>query len=234
MKERSQKPWTVEFEQVCHQHTGRGHGPRDFRDGPGGPLGPPPWLAQMFGPKWGRPGGSPRAQARRGDVRTAILDVLSSSSEPLNGYQIIQQVAERTNGAWKPSPGSVYPTIASLQDEGLVEDSPLGRKSLQLTAEGRAHVAANAASIAEMWKTFDQVSGSDDSLDLRQVIAQTVGAIIQVATHGTADQRDKAVEILAETRRRLYELLADGPAAPGDADDDANTGSGTDSPGSEQ
>jgi len=128
---------------------------------------------------------------------------------------VIQQIADRSQGAWKPSPGSVYPTIAQLQDEGLVEDSPAGRKTLQLTEAGRDHVRDQADELAAVWQPFDE-EGPDDAADLRQVIGQTVGAIIQVASTGTPDQRDKAVEILADTRRRLYGLLAEGPD---DADD---------------
>src|SRR5689334_18334171 len=81
---------------------GRGHGRREFGGPPWG--GPPPWVAQMFGPQWGGPGGRGprRARVRRGDVRGAILDVLAATTEPLNGYQVIQQIAERSNGAWKP------------------------------------------------------------------------------------------------------------------------------------
>jgi DNA-binding PadR family transcriptional regulator len=188
--------------------------------------GPPPWVTQMFGPQWAGPGGGRggrgRPRARRGDVRTAILDVLAASPEPINGYQVIQQIAERSNGMWKPSPGSVYPTIAQLQDEGLVEDAPTGRKTLQLTDTGRERVEAHADDIAAMWRTFDDDGAEDGSSDLRQVIGQTVGAIIQVASTGTPDQRDKAVQILADTRRRLYGLLAEGPDADADADQDAD------------
>jgi DNA-binding PadR family transcriptional regulator len=168
----------------------------------------------MFGPQWaghtGGRGSRGRARVRRGDVRSAILEVLAAAPEPINGYQVIQQIAERSQGAWKPSPGSVYPTIAQLQDEGLVEDSPTGRKTLQLTDAGREHVRDHADELAAVWQPFDEES-PDDAADLRQVIGQTVGAIIQVVSTGTPDQRDKAVEILADTRRRLYGLLAEGP-----------------------
>ena len=217
MNRSTNNPWAAEFEAVRRQrgHGGRGHGRHNFGPGWGGPMsGPPPWVAQMFGPQWGGAsgsrGGRGRARVRRGDVRSAILDVLANASEPLNGYQVIQQIAERSQGAWKPSPGSVYPTIAQLQDEGLVEDAPSGRKTLQLTDAGREHVQTNADDLAAVWQPFDE-EGPEDSADLRQVIGQTVGAIIQVASTGTPDQRDKAVEILADTRRRLYGLLAEGP-----------------------
>jgi DNA-binding PadR family transcriptional regulator len=202
---RNDNPWAAEFEAVRRQRSrGRGHSRHTSGPGWGGPMGPPPWVAQMFGPQWaghgGSRGGRGRARVRRGDVRSAILDVLAASAEPINGYQVIQQIADRSSGAWKPSPGSVYPTIAQLQDEGLVEDSPIGRKTMQLTDAGREYVAGHAEELAAVWQPFDE-EGPEDAADLRQVIGQTVGAIIQVASTGTPDQRDKAVAILAETRR---------------------------------
>jgi DNA-binding PadR family transcriptional regulator len=228
MYNRSDNPWVAEFEAVRRQRgRGRGHGrhPGGGMGGWAGPMGPPPWVAQMFGPQWaghsGGRGGRGRARVRRGDVRSAILDVLATSPEPINGYQVIQQIADRTEGAWKPSPGSVYPTIAWLQDEGFVEDAPTGRKALRLTDSGRQYVADHADELAAIWRSFEN-DVPEDSADLRQVIGQTVGAIVQVASTGTPDQREKAVAILAETRRKLYGLLAEGPDA------DFDTGSDTD------
>jgi DNA-binding PadR family transcriptional regulator len=176
--------------------------------------GPPPWVAQMFGPDFGGPGGrgGRRQRARRGDVRSAILDVLAGAGEQaFNGYQVIQEIAERTEGAWKPSPGSVYPTVAQLQDEGLVEDAPTGRKAIQLTAEGRTYVEEHAEEMAAVWAPFAEQADDSESVDFKRVIGQTIGAIVQVASTGTPDQREKAIEILADTRRRLYGLLAEGP-----------------------
>jgi DNA-binding PadR family transcriptional regulator len=179
--------------------------------------GPPPWLAQMFGPglggdsPGGRGGGRGRPRVRRGDVRSAILDVLHTSEEPMNGYQVIQQIAERTDGVWKPSPGSVYPTIAQLEDEGLVEDAPTGRKAVRLTTVGTAYVEEHPEEMAAVWAPFAEEPDDQEALDFKQVIGQTVGAIVQVATTGTPDQREKAIEILGDTRRRLYGLLAEGP-----------------------
>ena len=210
----------IDFEQVRRQRShGRGRGRTEYWGGPmGGPgFGPPPWVGQMFGPQWGGPGGGRgrgRARVRRGDVRSAILSVLADASEPVNGYQVIQQIAERTHDAWKPSPGSVYPTMAQLADEGLIEDAPAGRKTVQLTKAGFAHVTEKAEELAAVWRVFDEDSTEDDGHhDLRQVIKQTVGAIVQVASTGTPAQQDRAVEILAETRRKLYGLLAEGPEA---------------------
>jgi len=221
MNNRNKNQWTAEFgaaqfEAVRRQRGhGRSHSREDGGFGWGGPAGgPPPWVGQMFGPQWGGPSGrgGRRSRVRRGDVRPAILDVLGAAEEPLNGYQVIQQIADRSQGGWKPSPGSVYPTIAQLVDEGLVEDAPTGRKTLRLTETGRAYLADNVEEIAAVWAPFDEVS-EDGHADLRQVIKQTVGAIVQVATAGTPAQQAKAVEILADTRRKLYGLLAEGPEA---------------------
>ena len=91
---------------------------------------------------------------RRGDVRAAILDVLAV--EPMNGYQVIQQIAERSGGAWKPSPGSVYPTLQQLEDEGLVEGTEVeGRRLLQLTGAGREYVAEHPEEMAATWRAFE-------------------------------------------------------------------------------
>jgi DNA-binding PadR family transcriptional regulator len=213
--------WTPEFEPTRRQRGGgRGRGRHGFggHEGWGGPMGgPPPWVAQMFGPGFGgdfpggRGGGRGRPRVRRGDVRSAILDVLHASPEPVNGYQVIQQIAERSDGVWKPSPGSVYPTIAQLQDEGLVEDAPTGRKAVQLTDEGTAYVQEHPDEMAAVWAPFVAEADDEEAVNFKQVIGQTVGAIVQVATTGTPDQREKAIEILVDTRRRLYGLLAEGP-----------------------
>ena len=176
--------------------------------------GPPPWVAQMFGADFaGGPGGGGRRRprVRRGDVRSAILDVLHTSEEPVNGYQVIQQIAERTDGVWKPSPGSVYPTISQLQDEGLVEDAPTGRKAVRLTAEGTAYVEGHAEEMAAVWAPFAEDDEDAEAVNFKQVVGQTVGAIVQVMSTGTPDQRAKALDILADTRRRIYGLLAEGP-----------------------
>ncbi len=216
--------WTEEFEPTRRQRgggRGRGrHGHGQHGGGWGGPWGgpmggPPPWVAQMFGPDFvGGPGGR---GGRRGRGYAGATSAPRSSTcctprpEPINGYQVIQQIAERTDGVWKPSPGSVYPTIAQLQDEGLVEDAPTGRKAIQLTESGTAYVAEHPEEMAAVWAPFAEQEDDDEAVNFKQVIGQTVGAIVQVATTGTPDQREKAIEILGDTRRRLYGLLAEGP-----------------------
>jgi DNA-binding PadR family transcriptional regulator len=149
-------------------------------------------------------------KVRRGDVRAAILDVLSV--EPMNGYQIINQIAQRTGGAWKPSPGSVYPTIQQLEDEGLVEGrSTNGRRENALTDLGRAYVEEHPDELAATWRPFDEAADEDDTPPgLKPAIGQVMSAVWQVASSGSPQQQAQAAEILADTRRRLYGLLADG------------------------
>lgn len=175
-------------------------------DWPGGPWGsgPPPWIAGLFG-MTGQQTRGPRV--KRGDVRAAILDVLSS--QPLNGYQIIQQIAERTGGAWKPSPGSVYPTLQQLEDEGLVEGTDgEGRRLLRLTDEGQRYVAEHPDEMAATWRPFD--TSSSETHELKPVIGQVMAAVWQIVMSGNRQQQAEAAEILADARRRLYGLLAEG------------------------
>jgi DNA-binding PadR family transcriptional regulator len=175
--------------------------------------GPPPWVQGLIG--LAQAGAATRGpKVRRGDVRAAILDVLAV--EPMNGYQIIQQIAERSGGAWKPSPGSVYPTVQQLEDEGLVEGTDgTGRRLLQLTDAGKAYVGDNAEQLAATWEPFSGDEGEGDareSHDLKPVIGQVMAAVWQVMVSGTRQQQAEAAEILADTRKRLYGLLADGDA----------------------
>jgi DNA-binding PadR family transcriptional regulator len=208
-------------------HGDRGHGRgSDFGFGPGFgpgrggfPFGGFPGFPGFPGPGYRR---GPRA--RRGDVRTAILALLAE--EPRNGYQIIQELAERSGGVWRPSPGSVYPALQQLEDEGLVRlEEQDGRKLYRLTDAGREHVASRAGEHAAPW---DTVAGSvrDDMFELRDLFTQVAVAFWQVAHSGSAAQVAEAKRVLADSRRALYGILAEGddPAAGEDADPEPDEG----------
>jgi DNA-binding PadR family transcriptional regulator len=191
-------------------------------------------VAELFGLSQGQQQRGPKV--RRGDVRAAILDMLRE--EPMNGYQLISQIAERSGGAWKPSPGSVYPTIQQLEDEGLVEaDDERGRRTLRLTDEGRAYVEQHPDELAAVWEPFgerrEDVRPGGEYAALKPEIGQVMAAVWQIVTTGTDRQRRDAINILIETRRKLYGLLADGDDAPRDGDEaDDETGEyGDDGPG---
>lgn len=214
------RQWSRYAEDQWQQHRGRGGrgGPFDgpWGGGPGfgaGRQGPPPWVAGLFGLGQGDQRRGPRV--RRGDVRSAILDVLRTAQEgdPINGYQVIQQIAERSQDAWRPSPGSVYPTIQQLQDEGLVEvDEASKRRTVRLTDEGTAYVADHADELAAVWVPFEARERDErsDLADLKPEIGQVMGAVWQIVTTGSEAQRRAAVDVLTDTRRRLYGILADG------------------------
>ena len=146
-------------------------------------------------------------RAGRGDIRAAILALLLE--QPMHGYQIMQELGERSGGVWRPSPGSVYPTLAQMQDEGLVksEDGEGGRRVFQLTDEGRA-VATEAASEQPPW---DAVAGAGDSAEfgLRDLVGSLILAARQVVHAGNPSDIEQAQQILRDARKRLYQLLAD-------------------------
>ena len=119
-------------------------------------------------------------RAKRGDVRAAALALLAQG--PMNGYQIIQEISERSDGVWRPSPGSVYPALQQLEDEGLIraESDENGRRSYQLTDEGRGYVEAHPDEVRAPWEA---VAGSvgDSAIDMRNLLRQVGMAGFQVS-----------------------------------------------------
>jgi DNA-binding PadR family transcriptional regulator len=154
-------------------------------------------------------------RAKRGDVRAAALALLAEES--MNGYQIIQEIGERSDGVWRPSPGSVYPALQQLEDEGLIraQADDGGRRSYQLTDEGRSYVEAHPDEVRAPW---DAVAGSvgDSAIEMRDLLRQVGMASFQVLSAGTTAQVRQACQILADTRKALYRVLAaDDEEAPG-------------------
>jgi len=178
--------------------------------GRGGRSGPPPWVTGLFGLTQGEQQRPQRA--RRGDVRAAILAVLKDDA--MNGYQIMSQIAERTGGVWKPSPGSVYPTIQQLEDEGLIEGSEgPGQRKLKPTPAGWDYIGEHRDELEAVWEPFAEPArdeGRGDYANLKPEIGQVMNAVWQIVTTGTDQQRRDAIEVLVETRRKLYGLLAEG------------------------
>ncbi|WP_157530618.1 PadR family transcriptional regulator [Microtetraspora niveoalba] len=169
--------------------------------GPGGPFGGPGF------PFGGRGFGRGR-KAKRGDVRAAILALLAE--EPRNGYQIIQEIAQRSQGGWKPSPGAVYPALQQLTDEGLVRaDETEGRKTFRLTDAGRSYIAEHAEEVRAPWEEMTPDIG-ENVHELFDLSRQAASALFQIAQTGTEAQVRQARQVLVETRRKLYHILAEG------------------------
>jgi DNA-binding PadR family transcriptional regulator len=186
------------FHQHLHEARQRGFGfPPGFPfGGPGGGFGGP-------GGHGGR--GRGRGPGRRPNVRNAVLALLAE--RPMHGYEMIQELGNRTGGIWRPSPGSVYPTLQMLEDEGLIEaEASGGRKRFTLTETGRPE--ATTAAENPPWQEFtdDNVSQAQD---FRDAAVGIMGALKEVGFNGTPEQRDKALEVLTETKRKLYAILAD-------------------------
>ncbi|NUT37644.1 MAG: helix-turn-helix transcriptional regulator [Hamadaea sp.] len=192
-----------------HHHRPEGghhpHDPRRFAFGGGRPPFPPmPGFGPGFGPGPGQHGRG-RGRGRRGDVRAAILGLLAE--RPMHGYEMISELETRTGGVWRPSPGSIYPTLQLLEDEGLIEAvQQEGRKSYTLTEAGRA--AAEADADRAPWRQFtaDQVN---EAQGFREAGFGIMQALHQVGASGTPEQRARALELLNETRRKLYAILAE-------------------------
>jgi DNA-binding PadR family transcriptional regulator len=191
----------------CHHHTDHprhghrrhpGFGPGPFGHGPG-------WRGEMGGGRGPRGRGR---KARRGDIRTAALLLLAE--EPRNGYQIMQEVQERSDGVWSPSPGSVYPALQQLEDEGLIRSTEAaGRKAYEITDEGRAHVAQRGEDRPAPW---EEMSGdvSKETIELGRLMREVGFAFMQLLRTGSDAQAARAREVLTSTRRELYRILADG------------------------
>ncbi|HVN13906.1 MAG TPA: PadR family transcriptional regulator [Kineosporiaceae bacterium] len=215
---------------------GRGFAPGGPRFGPGGPgFGPG---GPGFGPGFGRGGwafgpGGPggwghrgwhggRGRRGRGNVRAAILALLAE--EPRHGYSIMTELSERSGGLWRPSPGSVYPVLQQLQDEGLVTSTDSdGRKVFDLTAEGRRYVEDHADELRQPGEVADHGPRQRAQALMRATFA--LGAAVQqVARFADDEQATQALGVLEEARRAMYRILAvDAPAA-GSGEDEPEPG----------
>lgn len=198
---------TAEF---CAPGFGRGagpwfmHGEHGHRPGRrGGPpwMAGPPFWAGFGGPRGGRP------RPRRGDVRLAVLTLLAE--QPMHGYQIITELSARSAGVWRASPGSIYPTLQQLEDEGLVSAAEQdGRRTFTLTDEGRREVERMSAGRRAPWDELADEPDTD-AARLHRRAAEVMAAVAQVATAGTASQAARAERLLTDARRALYRLLAE-------------------------
>ncbi len=184
-----------------HPHADGGFGPhgrgRRARHGGFGPRG--------FGPRgFGGPGGR-GSRARKGDVRAAILSLLAEA--PASGYGLMKAIAEKTNDSWRPSPGSVYPTLAQLVDEQLIEatDPAAPRSDFRLTETGRAYVTEHADELAAAWEN----SADDEQGQLRGSAMKLMGALRQFGVTATPEQSARAVEKIDQLRRELYAILGE-------------------------
>lgn len=152
----------------------------------------------------GRGRGRGRGRVHRGEVREAVLHLLGE--EPMHGYQIIQEIQERSDGAWQPSPGSIYPTLQLLADEDLVSSANEGGKNIfSLTDEGRA--AASDLGETPPWERLSEDQGSSGR-NVHKASVKLIAAVKLAGSSGDETALDAVTEILNDARRRIYTLLA--------------------------
>jgi len=167
--------------------------------GPGSGFGSGPW--------GGGPRGRGRGRAGRGDIRAVILSLLADG--PSNGYGLIKTIAERSGGVWRPSPGSVYPTLQQLVDEDLIASTGEGRRTeFTLTEAGQAYVTENADELARAWES-SAPKRTEQELAFQQSVGKLMGVVGQFHHAASDAQREAAIEKLDEVRRALYLILAD-------------------------
>jgi DNA-binding PadR family transcriptional regulator len=205
------------FRDAIHEHEAGTEGPfdggfRGFGPGFGRGFGGPGFGPGFGGPGFGRGGrggprggGRGRGRGRRGDVRAAILLLLVE--RPMHGYEMIQEIAERTQDLWKPSPGSVYPTLQLLVDEDLIKgtESDGSKKLFELTDAGR-----EAAEKIETppWEEITEDAGPGHA-NLRGAVGQLMGAVAQSAHAASAEQQQRIVDIVNNARREIYGILGE-------------------------
>jgi DNA-binding PadR family transcriptional regulator len=161
-----------------------------------------------FGPGPRGPFGRGGRRARRGDVRLAALLLLAE--EPRNGYALMQELEQRSGGLWRPSPGSVYPALAQLEDEGLIRSREQnGGRVFELTDAGRAQVAERPEDAPAPWDAVGQAV-PEEALALFGQLRQLGAAVMQVAQAGNTAQAQRAADVLDDARRSVYRILADG------------------------
>jgi DNA-binding PadR family transcriptional regulator len=199
-----------------HKHyqyaTREGHCRHRGEGGPRGGFGGFPF-GGFGGPGGGGPWRGGGRKARRGDIRTAALLLLAE--EPRNGYQIMQEVQERSEGAWSPSPGSVYPALQQLEDEGLIRSEEVdGRKLFRLTDEGLARVKERDPEQPAPWEQMSGEYGSK-AHELGKIMREVAFAFMQVMRAGSEEQQEEARKVLVTARRELYRILADGSEPEG-------------------
>ena len=195
-----------------------GYGPHEEWMGHHGAFGPfGPGRPPMPPGPWGHRGRG-RGRRGRGDVRAAILALLAE--RPMHGYEMIQELEARTGGVWRPSPGSVYPTLQLLEDEDLITgEEGEGRRRFTLTDAGRAE--AERQGQRSPWEEVT-AGVAPVAWNLRDAMGQIAQAFWSVANAGSEAQQAKALEVLKDTRRRLYAILAEGdqPEPEGEEEED--------------
>lgn len=144
---------------------------------------------------------------RRGDIRSALLTALADG--PAHGYELMRRLEEKSGGVWRPSPGSVYPTLQMLEDEGLItSEEQEGKRTYRLTDEGTKEAAARADEKEGPFRFLNR-GRMGEVAPLRHAFMELGGAVWQIAQSGSPDQVNRATEFVQDARRKIYQMLAE-------------------------
>jgi DNA-binding PadR family transcriptional regulator len=139
-------------------------------------------------------------RARRGDIKFLILEVLAEG--PRHGYDIITELENKSNGRYRPSPGSVYPTLTLLEEGGYITgDTADGKRVFTITERGRELLTKKPADAG--------TDDDDDGIDLRSSAMKLGAAVMQAARASDAASQQKVRDILDTARREIYKILAE-------------------------
>ena len=161
------------------------------------------FLEDMFGF-----GGADEPRTRRGDIKFLLLELLSE--QPSHGYDLIKRMETRYGGFRRLSPGSVYPTLQLLEDEGYVtSESTAGKRVYTITAAGKQFLSERTPQEPSdnSWETFKNKPQEFDRL--RQAAMELAGAVMQVARSGRSERMNRVKELLERTKREIYAILAE-------------------------
>ena len=143
---------------------------------------------------------------RRGDIRTALFAFLLE--QPGHGYEVMQYLETKTNGAWRPSAGSIYPALQQLEDEGMVRSEEQdGRRVYRLTPAGKKEGKARLATRGLPWERM--ADEPPELVDMRRSVAELTSAATEVVKLGGSDKISRGVEIIRDARKLLYGLLTE-------------------------
>lgn len=179
-----------------HEHFGRFFGR-------GGPFGEDPFDED---------GGPGRRRQRRGDIKYALLELLAQ--QPRHGYEMIKELEQRYGGFYRPSPGSVYPTLQLLEDEGhLTSETIEGKRVYTITESGRQLVAERQQHHEDeggpaRWRGFRRGGSGPELHEMRQVVMALLASVMELARHGTPEQVHAVAALLDSTRREIYAILS--------------------------
>jgi len=140
----------------------------------------------------------------RGDIKYILMALLAE--QPRHGYELIKELEERYGGSWKPSPGSVYPTLQLLEEGGyLISEQQEGKRVYTITDSGRELLAQRGDPLDWMEKR----SKPQQWMELGNAIADVGAAVMQVARSGNSDKISRVQEILTRVKREIYSILAE-------------------------